>query len=159
MPGQDTPIAARGPQNPGDPSLAPRCGLGYESNVRSPFALLLLLGLVGCYDQPTVPRDKPLSCASTDDGECPTGYACIANRVCALRLCVSDLDCPVGLACVHTSCGLPVTDAGADGIIGVAPGAGSESPDALDASAEVGAVDAVAGVDLSTPVEDAGGVQ
>jgi hypothetical protein len=127
--------------------------------VRSSLALLLLLGLVGCYDQPTVPRDKPLSCASTDDGECPTGYACIANRVCALRLCVSDLDCPLGLACVHTSCGLPVTDAGDDGVINVAPGEGSESPDARDTGVEGGVVDALAGVDLFTPIEDAGGVQ
>jgi hypothetical protein len=127
--------------------------------VRSAFALLLVLGLASCYDQPTVPRDKPLSCSSGDDGECPTGYACIANRVCGLRLCASDLDCPVGLACVHTSCGLPVTDGGADSIIGVAPGEGTETPDAREAGVEAGATDASPGVDLSTPVEDAGGAQ
>jgi hypothetical protein len=140
-----------------------RCGgLGYESNVRSTFAAIVLtlaLGFAGCYDQPTVPRDKPLACKSNDEGECPTGYSCIANRVCALRLCGSDLDCPLGLACLGNSCGLPVTDGGGDGLIVVAPGEGSETPDAREAGVEVGATDALPGIDPLTPADAAGGGQ
>jgi hypothetical protein len=83
--------------------------------VRFPSAALALLALVGCYEQPTVPRDKPLSCASADEAECPTGYVCIANRVCAPRMCASDLECPAGLACARGACALVATgDGGAD---------------------------------------------
>jgi hypothetical protein len=141
----------------GAPPVDPARDARYESAVRIPLALALLIGIGGCYDQPTVPRDKPLSCASTADDECPTGYACIANRVCALKICASDLDCPVGLVCPRGSCAQVTLDGGADtGAIGVAPGEGTESPDGGDAGLEAGAADAPVPVDLFTPADAAG---
>jgi hypothetical protein len=103
-------------------------------------ALLLLstAAVAGCYQQPLVPRDKPLRCTSLEEGECPTGFRCIASGVCALIDCRTDDDCTEGLVCdQQAGCDLPepdggseagsnVTDGGAQG--GLLPGVG----DALD---------------------------
>jgi hypothetical protein len=69
--------------------------------------------LLGCYEQPVIPPDKPLSCNNADaDGECPAGFACIGNRVCAPMSCGTDASpCPAGLICTNRGCILPTTDA------------------------------------------------
>ena len=79
--------------------------------------LLAVLGtcLAGCYQQPIVPRDKPLRCSSTDEAECPAGFRCVASGVCALIDCQTDDDCAEGLVCTdRTGCDLP-GDGGTDG--------------------------------------------
>jgi hypothetical protein len=77
---------------------------------------------VGCYEQPLIPRDKPLRCdpgrTSADDPlECPVGFRCIASGVCALIDCNDDDDCTQGLVCTErTGCDLPgAGDGGTDG--------------------------------------------
>jgi hypothetical protein len=92
--------------------------------VRSLAVFALLLVVAGCYDQPEIPRDKPLSCTSPDESECPTGFVCVANRVCAPRQCMTEADCPVGLVCARSACVVPAPVA-ADG--GVEDGAGAEA--------------------------------
>jgi hypothetical protein len=86
---------------------------------------VLSVGLVAaCYQRPTVPRDKPLSCEADASGECPSNTVCIA-KVCASLTCATDQDCPVGLACGKNGCGLPGSDDGgrsSEGGIVIAPG-------------------------------------
>jgi hypothetical protein len=68
--------------------------------------------MLGCYTQPVIPPDKPLSCSNPDAaGECPKGFACIAYRVCAPTSCEDDSHCPAGLVCTGRGCLLPITDA------------------------------------------------
>ena len=92
---------------------------------------------VGCYEQPLVPRDKPLRCdparvAEDDPLECPAGFRCTASGVCALIDCDDDDDCAQGLVCTErTGCDLPVAgDAGADG---GTDGQGGQLPGGTDA--------------------------
>jgi hypothetical protein len=67
--------------------------------------------LLGCYQQPVIPPDKPLSCAGTDAaGECPKGFACIGNRLCAPISCEDNSSCPAGLVCTGRGCLLPTMD-------------------------------------------------
>jgi hypothetical protein len=112
--------------------------------VRFAFALAsVLLVTAGCYQQPLIPRDRPLACTSDDESECPTGYRCVDNRVCAPRQCIEQVDCPVGLACVRSVCVpigalldgglLPSPDAGAAAADGGAPD-GSDAADAAGGS-------------------------
>jgi hypothetical protein len=80
-------------------------------------ALLLLstAATAGCYQQPLVPRDKPLRCNPLDVEDCPTGFRCIASGVCALDDCDTDDDCAQGLVCTEqTGCDLPEPDGGSD---------------------------------------------
>jgi hypothetical protein len=82
-------------------------------------ALLLFstAAAASCYEQPLVPRDKPLRCTSADEAECPVGFRCIASGICALVDCQTDEDCTQGLICTdRTGCDLPgAGDGGADG--------------------------------------------
>jgi hypothetical protein len=75
-----------------------------------------LLAVSGsCYQQPEIPRDRPLSCSSDDPAECPSGFVCIEKRICAPEDCETDEDCPLGLACGRMGCALPgIADGGAD---------------------------------------------
>jgi hypothetical protein len=67
--------------------------------------------MLGCYTQPVIPPDKPLSCSNADaSGECPKGFACIDRRVCAPTSCEDDSHCPAGLVCTGRGCVLPTTD-------------------------------------------------
>jgi hypothetical protein len=67
--------------------------------------------LLGCYEQPVIPPDKPLSCGGTDAaGECPKGFTCIGNRVCAPMSCEDNSSCPAGLVCTGRGCLLPTMD-------------------------------------------------
>jgi hypothetical protein len=78
--------------------------------------LLSTAALAGCYQQPEVPRDKPLRCTSADEAECPSGFRCIASGVCALINCQTDNDCTQGLICTdQTGCDLPDVDGGSAG--------------------------------------------
>jgi hypothetical protein len=80
-------------------------------------ALLLLstVAVAGCYQQPLVPRDKPLRCTSLDEGDCPAGFRCIASGVCALIDCQTDDDCTQGLVCTdRTGCDLADQDGGSE---------------------------------------------
>jgi hypothetical protein len=88
---------------------------GRPQQVRAAILLIPML-LLSCYEQPAIPRDKPLACDDpTDEAECPTGFRCVANR-CATLSCDSDDECPIGLVCnMRTGCGLPAPDGGADG--------------------------------------------
>ena len=69
-----------------------------------------------CYRQPEIPRDRPLSCTSSDPEECPTGFVCVENRICAPAECEASEDCPVGLVCARETCLPPgaVPDGGGD---------------------------------------------
>jgi hypothetical protein len=60
--------------------------------------------LPACYQQPVIPPDKPLSCTNADAGECPAGFNCVLNRICARRTCANDTDCPAGLSCTGRGC-------------------------------------------------------
>jgi hypothetical protein len=97
--------------------------------------LLSTAAVAGCYEQPLVPRDKPLRCTSADEAECPVGFRCIASGVCALVDCQTDEDCSEELICTErTGCDLPgAGDGGADGGTdaqgGLLPGTGTQ-PDA-----------------------------
>jgi hypothetical protein len=83
----------------------------------------LLAGAGSCYRQPEIPRDKPLSCTSDDPAECPVGFICLENRICAPEECELAEDCPAGLVCGRNGCGLPGTvDAGSDAATGVGGG-------------------------------------
>jgi hypothetical protein len=87
-----------------------------------------------CYQQPEIPRDKPLACASDEPGECPAGFSCIANRICAPQACMLSEDCPEGLVCGRDGCGLPGADGGADGAVPLGLLDGGPLPVPLDAS-------------------------
>jgi len=64
-----------------------------------PWALALAFG-ASCYSQPGIPRDKPLTCSSGDaSNECPVGFVCVADTVCAPRTCRVNEDCPPSLVC------------------------------------------------------------
>jgi hypothetical protein len=70
----------------------------------------------GCYQQPKIPPDKPLSCTANEPGQCPTGFACIDKRICAPQSCELTEDCPDGLVCGRSGCVLPgAGDGGVDG--------------------------------------------
>jgi hypothetical protein len=112
--------------------------------------------LLACYEQPPIPRDKPLSCSSNAPGECPAGFSCIDNRICASQICELTEDCPEGLVCGRNGCGLPGSgDGGSDGAgpLGLPPDAGFVSdaglpPGVGDAGAPVPTADAASAVDL-----------
>ena len=72
--------------------------------------------LAGCYQQPVLSATRPLRCFNSDaSGECPAGYQCVANQICALKSCASREDCPAGLVCSSSrGCVIP-PDGGADG--------------------------------------------
>ncbi len=80
--------------------------------------------VVGCYQQPEIPRDKPLSCTADEPGQCPVGFSCIDKRICASQTCLLAEDCPDGLVCGRNGCALPgAGDGGIDGgTLGVPPG-------------------------------------
>jgi hypothetical protein len=115
-------------------------------------ALLLLstAAAAGCYQQPLVPRDKPLRCTSLDEGDCPAGFRCIASGVCALIDCQTDDDCTQGLVCTdRTGCDLPEQDGGSDGGSDVRTDGGAQGgmlPGGADALDVVGLPDAPLGV-------------
>jgi hypothetical protein len=100
---------------------------------------------VSCYQQPAIPRDKPLTCTGNEDDpdDCPAGFRCVGERagerVCANLTCTRDQECPVGLVCnERTGCDLPESIGGADGGAGDARDGGdgpvvSDTPSALDA--------------------------
>ena len=78
--------------------------------------LLLFVAAAGvpgaaCYDQPAIPAQHPLPCASDAAGECPTGFSCVAGKVCAPTTCRRSEDCPAGLVCAGRACAFPATDA------------------------------------------------
>lgn len=119
---------------------------------------VVLLATTGCYDQPVISRDKPLTCAADVPTECPTGFTCVANRFCAPRSCNSMTNpCPVGLVCAGSRCQLPGSDGGAGEVDrgGIVDGPGGDGPGAdLFASADGPAAD------LATPSDapaDGGG--
>jgi hypothetical protein len=66
--------------------------------------VLIFSAALACYQQPEIPRNKPLACAAPDPAECPAGYVCIANRICAPESCRDEEDCPIGLVCTRTGC-------------------------------------------------------
>jgi hypothetical protein len=83
--------------------------------VRVVTLLAPLLMLASCYQQPAIPRDKPLACTGNEDDpdDCPAGFRCVAAQVCANRTCTRDEECPIGLVCdERTGCDLPAPDAG-----------------------------------------------
>jgi hypothetical protein len=69
--------------------------------------------VAACYDQPAIPRDRPLSCVATVTPPCPAGFSCIGG-VCAPRSCRGAEDCPAGLVCLgrNGGCGLAHVDGG-----------------------------------------------
>ncbi len=78
-------------------------------------ALLLCL-LAGCYKQPAIPRDRPLSCASDDPAECPDGFVCVDDRICAPQECEMNEECPQDLVCGgRAGCVTPGSLSEADG--------------------------------------------
>ena len=96
--------------------------------------LLFVIG--SCYEQPRIPRDKPLTCQSADAGECPEGFQCVpgpqGGGICALEQCIAVTDCPVGLVCSdRLGCVPPgaASDGGADQSL-LGDGAGGIIPDA-----------------------------
>lgn len=114
-------------------------GRGKSEVVRD---LRLLIGvlaamIVGCYQQPVIPREKPLACTGRDGGpDCPRGLVCAAARFCSPPNCEGLEDCPLGLVCGgRSTCVLP-PDAGA-GADAAAPDVGG-APDAAapDAAAD-----------------------
>lgn len=116
--------------------------------------LLLLTGLGACYQQPEVPRDKPLKCMSADEDECPVGFRCIASGICALINCQTDEDCAEGLICTdRTGCDLPGGDGGTDG--GQDGGPGGLLPGGLDGGASL--PDAPAPLDTGSIPDAPGG--
>lgn len=131
--------------------------------------LLFSLAAAGCYEQPVVPRDKPVRCGATLP-RCPIGLLCVAD-LCAPETCEEHEDCPLGLFCsARQTCGPPSDeglDAGgdgglADGAVGPggpdAPGSDLGTPDALGTGADAppGVVDAPPGIDSPAPI-DVGG--
>jgi hypothetical protein len=81
----------------------------------SSLLLALLAVTPSCYQRPLIPRDQPLSCGSSDPAECPSGFACVENRICAPEECELAEDCPLGLVCGRTGCAMPgALDGGAD---------------------------------------------
>ena len=97
------------------------------------------LVVLGCYQQPKIPTDKPLPCESDQPGECPTGFTCIDHRVCAPQTCVLSNECPEGLVCGRNGCGLPGADGGLDGASSTEPPDAEASP-TPDLDGGVGAV-------------------
>ena len=75
-------------------------------------SILAVGAAAACYQPPRIPRDKPLTCSSADPAECPTGFVCIANKVCAPDSCEDEEDCPDGLVCTRMGCLPPGVDAG-----------------------------------------------
>jgi hypothetical protein len=82
----------------------------------STLVVTALLTSWACYRQPEIPRDRPLACASEDPEECPSGFVCVQNRVCAPEECETDEACPAGLVCGRMGCLPPGAelDGGAD---------------------------------------------
>ena len=84
-------------------------------------ALLLLVSTLSCYDQPPIPRDRPLGCNSNDAGECPEGFQCVpapgqaGGGICAPEQCADSMDCPAGLVCSERSGCVPASAAGDGG--------------------------------------------
>jgi hypothetical protein len=101
------------------------------------FALLLAFAgvTVSCYRQPEIPRDRPLSCSSSDPGDCPPGFSCLENRICAPEECELAEDCPIGLVCGRNGCALPGSIDGSDGSAEVGGDAGSDAASNLDGPA------------------------
>lgn len=98
--------------------------------MRLALALSLLgIALSGCYDQPRIPKDHPLTClmSSEPERDCPVGYVCL-GAICAPQSCRVTADCPLGTYCVTTNrggCQLISSDAGGDTVptpIGPIPG-------------------------------------
>jgi hypothetical protein len=90
----------------------------------------------GCYQQPLISPQRPLRCASSmGKEECPKGYACVADRVCAATSCSQNEDCPMGLTCSSRGCVLPPDGGGGDGadfqIPAVRDGGLRASPDSV----------------------------
>jgi hypothetical protein len=78
---------------------------------------------LACYQQPELSPQRPLRCTSSQaKGECPKGFACIADRVCAPTSCESNADCPQGLACTSRGCVVPPDGGEGDAAGGLLPG-------------------------------------
>jgi hypothetical protein len=124
--------------------------------------ILFVSFLAGCYQPPEIPRDMPLSCSSNDPAECPAGYVCIGNRICAPDSCQSDEDCPVGLACTRMGCLPPGADAGpgTDGVVRADAAAIDDAPAGPDGLVRVDAAagpDTVVGADAPAGADAGGG--
>jgi hypothetical protein len=99
---------------------------------------LVALVFSACYQQPALSPQRPLGCTSSEaKGECPKGYSCIANQVCAPDSCKRNEDCPAGLACTNRGCVIPPDGGGNDGSrIQIPPEAGVDADvTAADAAA------------------------
>jgi hypothetical protein len=78
--------------------------------------LVALALLTGCYQQPPISPQRPLRCtSSTEKDQCPKGYVCVADRVCAPTSCSKNEDCPDGLTCSSRGCVPPPDGGTADG--------------------------------------------
>jgi hypothetical protein len=102
----------------------------------SSWLLLSVLLFTACYQQPAVLPARPLLCASSQAaGECPKGFACIADRVCAPVICERNEDCPATLVCTSRGCLLLPDGGEPDAMGGLLPGGlpdgGRPGPDAI----------------------------
>jgi hypothetical protein len=130
-----------------------RVGFASIPSVLLVFLSAIAVGGAACYQQPPIPRDKPLRCSSQQEGECPVGFRCIALGLCANINCASDDDCPRGLVCTErTGCDLAGdagTDGGDGGDGGLLPGGGGDAIGGGGGGG--GGVDAPAPIDFALP--------
>jgi hypothetical protein len=106
-------------------------------SIASSILAVALAAAAGCYDQPGIPAERPLTCtvSAKPEKDCPMGYACMAS-VCAARVCMSAADCPAGFTCGRTGCTLPP-----DGGARPAPGGGAEGGTLIATPPDAGGTD------------------
>jgi hypothetical protein len=115
------------------------------------FPLLVLVA--GCYDQPPISRDKPLTCSENKPSECPTGFACVGDRICAPRSCNPMTNpCPVGLVCAGSRCVFPDGGVPEGGLAGSDAGGSGDGGSVVDVAFDFPAVP-----DLGAAPADGGG--
>jgi hypothetical protein len=91
--------------------------------LESSWIALASLLCLACYEQPTLSPQRPLRCLSSQGvRECPNGFACIADRVCAPVFCERNEDCPSGLSCTGRGCVLLGDGGEPDAMGGPLPG-------------------------------------
>jgi hypothetical protein len=78
--------------------------------------MIVVVFLAGCYEQPVLSPQRPLSCTSSSaENECPKGYHCVLDRVCAADSCDTNAECPAGLICTSRGCAVAPDGGQVDG--------------------------------------------